>query len=56
MINEIICIGSSHAEGGGLNIHRDKKTIDWYLENRDWVEQITNGSYNDYYTKMYSNR
>ena len=34
MINEIICIGSSHAEGGGLNIHRDKKTIDWYLKNK----------------------
>ena len=33
-----------------------EKTIDWYLENRDWVEQITNGSYKDYYTKMYSNR
>ena len=33
-----------------------EKTIDWYLENRDWLEQITNGSYKDYYTKMYSNR
>ena len=35
MINEIICIGSSHAEGGGLNIHRDKTTIDWYLKNKN---------------------
>ena len=33
-----------------------EKTIDWYLENRDWVEQITNGSYKEYYTKMYSKR
>ena len=32
------------------------KTVDWYLENRDWVEQITNGSYQDYYQKMYSDR
>ena len=32
------------------------KTVDWYLENRDWVEQITSGSYQDYYKKMYSDR
>ena len=35
----------------GLN-----KTVDWYLENSDWVEQITSGSYQEYYQKMYSNR
>jgi dTDP-glucose 4,6-dehydratase len=33
-----------------------ERTVDWYLENRDWVEQITNGSYQDYYQKMYSDR
>ena len=31
-------------------------TIDWYLENNSWVEQVTSGSYKDYYQKMYSNR
>jgi dTDP-glucose 4,6-dehydratase len=33
-----------------------EKTVDWYLQNRDWVEKITNGSYQDYYKKMYSDR
>ena len=33
-----------------------KKTIDWYLENRDWWENIINGEYQQYYEKMYSNR
>ncbi|MBX7061076.1 MAG: dTDP-glucose 4,6-dehydratase [Pyrinomonadaceae bacterium] len=28
-------------------------TIDWYLENREWVEEIRSGEYRDYYKKMY---
>lgn len=30
------------------------KTVDWYLENQDWVKDITSGSYQAYYKKMYS--
>ena len=30
-----------------------KKTIDWYAENRDWVEHIRNGEYREYYKAMY---
>ncbi|HEY0428789.1 MAG TPA: dTDP-glucose 4,6-dehydratase [Pyrinomonadaceae bacterium] len=30
-----------------------RKTIDWYLENQDWVNHIRNGAYRDYYQKMY---
>ena len=33
-----------------------KKTIDWYLENRQWWENIVNGEYQQYYEKMYTNR
>ena len=29
------------------------KTIDWYLENEDWMENVTSGEYRDYYEKMY---
>ena len=29
------------------------KTIDWYLENQDWLENVTSGEYRDYYEKMY---
>ena len=29
------------------------KTVDWYLENSEWVNQVTSGSYKDYYDKMY---
>lgn len=33
-----------------------KKTIDWYLNNREWWETIISGEYRDYYDKMYNNR
>ena len=33
-----------------------KKTIKWYLENRQWWETIISGEYQKYYEKMYGNR
>lgn len=33
-----------------------ERTIDWYLENRDWMEQITSGFYQQYYDSQYSGR
>jgi len=30
-----------------------KTTIDWYLNNREWWEDILSGEYKDYYKKMY---
>jgi dTDP-glucose 4,6-dehydratase len=33
-----------------------KLTIKWYLENRDWWENIINGEYQNYYERMYSTR
>ena len=32
------------------------KTIRWYLENQDWVEEVTSGGYQKYYEQMYGNR
>ncbi len=32
------------------------KTVNWYLEHREWWEQIINGEYMNYYEKMYGNR
>ena len=32
------------------------KTVNWYLENREWWENIISGEYQNYYEKMYSNR
>jgi dTDP-glucose 4,6-dehydratase len=29
------------------------KTVDWYLNNWDWIENITSGDYQKYYTSMY---
>lgn len=29
------------------------KTIDWYLENEDWLNNVTSGDYKNYYTKTY---
>lgn len=33
-----------------------KLTIDWYLNNRDWWEEIISGDYKNYYERMYGNR
>ena len=32
------------------------KTIDWYLNNKTWWENIISGDYKDYYRKMYGER
>ena len=29
------------------------KTIQWYLDNEKWLNNVTNGKYQDYYKKMY---
>lgn len=33
-----------------------RQTIDWYLDNRSWWEEIISGEYQEYYDRMYSNR
>lgn len=30
-----------------------KETINWYLDNQDWIEQVKTGEYQEYYRKMY---
>ena len=30
-----------------------EKTVDWYLNNEDWVNDITSGAYQDYYKEHY---
>ncbi len=31
-------------------------TVDWYLANPEWVNEVTSGDYQKYYESMYSNR
>ena len=31
-------------------------TIDWYLQNQDWLENVTSGAYQDYYSELYESR
>ena len=33
-----------------------QRTIQWYLDNRQWWERIVSGEYRSYYEKMYGNR
>jgi len=30
-----------------------EKTVDWYLENQEWVEKVTSGEYQTYYESQY---
>ena len=32
------------------------KTIDWYLENEEWMNRVTSGAYKHYYQKQYQER
>jgi dTDP-glucose 4,6-dehydratase len=32
------------------------ETIDWYLSNKGWLNDVTSGAYQQYYTKMYEGR
>ncbi len=33
-----------------------EKTVDWYMENQEWMDNIINGDYKNYYEKQYSDR
>jgi dTDP-glucose 4,6-dehydratase len=32
------------------------KTLDWYLQNKKWLEDVVSGDYQSYYERMYGNR
>ncbi|CAN5183648.1 dTDP-glucose 4,6-dehydratase [soil metagenome] len=32
------------------------KTVDWFLNNREWLDHVTSGAYREYYKGMYHNR
>jgi len=31
-------------------------TIDWYLDNQEWLDNVTSGAYQQYYDAMYAGR
>jgi dTDP-glucose 4,6-dehydratase len=33
-----------------------QKAIDWYLENKKWLDSVVSGDYKKYYESMYKNR
>ena len=33
-----------------------EKTVDWYLNNEEWVKHVTSGDYQNYYTAQYEKR
>ena len=33
-----------------------KQTIQWNIDNKDWIDNITSGEYKDYYKKMYDKK
>jgi len=30
--------------------------VDWYLANQEWMDNISSGEYEKYYTEQYKNR
>jgi len=33
-----------------------EKTVDWYLDNQAWLDEVTSGAYQHYYETMYASR
>ncbi len=33
-----------------------EKTVEWYLTNQQWMDEVTSGEYQKYYTSMYASR
>ncbi len=33
-----------------------RRTVEWYLKNRRWIDEVRSGAYRDYYEKMYGDR
>lgn len=33
-----------------------EKTVDWYLQNQEWLRHVTSGQYQEYYSTMYKER
>ena len=33
-----------------------EKTVSWYLDNQDWLDNVTSGDYQRYYEDMYADR
>ncbi len=33
-----------------------EKTVRWYLDNQEWLDQVTSGEYQNYYRKMYGSK
>ena len=33
-----------------------EKTVKWYLENQEWLDNVTSGDYQKYYENMYKSR
>lgn len=33
-----------------------EKTVDWYLNNQEWLDHVTSGDYKNYYNEQYVNR
>ena len=31
-----------------------EKTVDWYFENQEWMDNVTSGDYQKYYEKQYN--
>lgn len=33
-----------------------EKTVDWYMQNQEWLDNVTSGQYQSYYDKQYADR
>ena len=37
-------------------VFKGEKTVQWYLQNQKWMDDITSGEYQEYYQSMYKDR
>ena len=63
---DLVVYAFTHGENGDLFVQKElgwepslqfeegiEKTVRWYLDNQDWMDNVTSGNYQKYYEEMY---
>ena len=50
-------LSNPHDSPTALQFEEDiEKTVRWYLDNQEWMDNVTSGDYQKYYDSMYKGR
>ena len=63
LFNFMASLNMAHASKVGMDLRNDnvslqfeegiEETVKWYLDNQEWMDNVTSGDYQKYYEDMY---